>query len=128
MPAKTAILLVILLLTLPAVSQQGGKSIMGQVVDVTSNSITIQTKDKAQQEVLLSSQTKYQKNGAAVALTDVKVGDRVVVQADQNGETLTAHSVRFRTEMRLDRRNMKYPPKAGKDGEKQGASPNKTPK
>jgi hypothetical protein len=126
--AKIAIPLVILLLTLPAVSQHSGKSIMGQVVDVTSNSITVQTKDRSQQEVILTSQTAYQKNGATAAFTDVKIGDRVVVQADQNGETLTANSVRFRTEMRLDRRNMKYRPKAEKEGEKQGASPDKTPK
>lgn len=91
---------------------------IGKVTQITDKAITVQTKNNDRQEVALSKDTHYEKNGAAATRQDIRVGDRVTIAAEKTGDTLTAHTVRLRTEMRLDHRNPKYPFKKDKaDGQ-----------
>lgn len=93
---------------------QDGATFMGKVTQITDKSITVQTKDNDHQEIALSKTTRYEKNGAVGGRQDVKIGDRVIIDAEKAGDKLTANIIRFRTEMRLDRRNPKYPFKKDK--------------
>jgi len=39
--------------------------------------------------------TKYEKSGSAAAVTDLKVGDRVVIHAEKMSDKLMANEVKF---------------------------------
>src|SRR5258708_6353869 len=105
---------IILALALSLFARESGKLMMGKVTSTTDRSITIETKDNSRLQVAVTSTTRYEKNGSVAAFSDVKVGDMVVIHADKDGDAFIANIVRFRTELRLDRRNPKYPAKAQK--------------
>ena len=71
---------------------------MGTVKTISANSVTVET---AAQEpktitVALLPSTKFVKSGADASLKDLKVGDRVVVEAKENKDNkLEAVSVTF---------------------------------
>ena len=69
--------------------------VMGTVTAISSNSITVQTVDNKSPKVDVSAQTKFVKSGVAASIKDLKVGDRVVIDAGKIGEKLDAHQVRF---------------------------------
>jgi len=69
--------------------------VMGTVTAISNNSVTVQTVDKKSSTVEITAQTKFVKSGVAASIKDLKVGDRVVVDAGKIGEKLEAHQVRF---------------------------------
>jgi ribosomal protein S17 len=48
------------------------------------NSITVQTKTKDRLTVYKMPETKYEKSSAAASMTDLKVGNRVVIHATKS--------------------------------------------
>lgn len=80
----------------PAAWAHGGQDhLMGTVKAVDASSITVETKDKKETKVLVDANTKFEKSGAAAALKDLSVGDRVVIHAAKKGSDLTAVMVKF---------------------------------
>ena len=71
------------------------KHVMGKVTSISDNSITVETTSKQSVTVEVTDQTKFEKSGTAATLTDLKVGDKVVIHADPSGNKLIAHQVRF---------------------------------
>jgi ribosomal protein S17 len=69
--------------------------VMGKVIAMTDSSITVQTKAKNPVTVYTMAETKYENSGAAASMTDLKVGDRVVIHAEKMGEKLMANEVHF---------------------------------
>ena len=67
---------------------------MGTAIKVSLESVTVETTAKATVEVMISSDTKFSKDGAPAAPSDLHVGDRVVIHAlpMKNGK-LIAHTV-----------------------------------
>ncbi len=53
--------------------------VRGVVTQVSAQSITVQTADKATKTLTLTDKTTFQRSGKAAHLDDVKVGDRVVI-------------------------------------------------
>ena len=53
--------------------------VRGIVTQVSAQSITVQTADKATKTLTLTDKTTFQRSGKAAHLDDVKVGDRVVI-------------------------------------------------
>ncbi len=53
--------------------------VRGVVTQVSAQSITVQTADKATKTLTLTDKTTCQRSGKAAHLDDVKVGDRVVI-------------------------------------------------
>jgi hypothetical protein len=51
---------------------------------LTDNSITVQTKTKDRVTVYTMPETKYEKSGAAASMTDLKAGNRVVIQRNKD--------------------------------------------
>jgi Domain of unknown function (DUF5666) len=72
-----------------------GPHVMGKVTAMTDSSITVQTKAKDPVTVYTMPTTKYEKSGSAAAMTDLKIGDRVVIHAEKMGDKLMANEVQF---------------------------------
>ena len=53
--------------------------VRGVVTQVSAQSITVQTADKATKTLTLTDKTTFQRSGKAAHLDDVTVGDRVVI-------------------------------------------------
>ena len=96
---KRAIAAVALLFALSVMALAHGKEkhVMGTVTNISDTSITVQTKDKKSVAVDLSDKTKFEKSGAPATLKDLKVGDKVVIHADSEGDKLVANEVHFGT-------------------------------
>lgn len=78
-----------------ALAHGNERHVMGTVTSVGPNSITLETTAKKTITVKINDKTKFEKSGSAATLKDLKVGDRVVIHADQNGNKLTATEVQF---------------------------------
>jgi Domain of unknown function (DUF5666) len=92
------LLLCVPLLAILTFGHNGMEHVMGTVKAISANSVTVKT---AAQEpktitVALLPSTKFVKSGADASLKDLKVGDRVMVEAKENSsDKLEAVSVTF---------------------------------
>ena len=71
---------------------------MGTVKTVSANSVTVETVGKAPKTVTVAllPSTKFMKSGANASVNDLKVGDRVMIEAKENSaDKLEAASVAF---------------------------------
>lgn len=75
------------------------KHVTGVVEKITSDSVVVKTADGKSTEVKLVASTVYIMRSAKVdkpaKLSDLAVGDRVLIHATPKGETLEADEVRF---------------------------------
>lgn len=69
-----------------ATAHNGMEHVMGTIAAVTSNSVTVNTTQHKAVTVLIDPSTKFHNNNAAGSLSDLKVGDRVVIHAKPNAE------------------------------------------
>lgn len=70
--------------------------VMGTVTKVSDESATVETKTKSTVEVMITSDTKFSKNGAPAAPGDLHIGDRVVIHAmPMKDGKLMAHTVQI---------------------------------
>lgn len=77
-----------------AYAHGGMEHVMGTVASIDATSITVTTTDGKSQKVLLTVETKYARENTAIALSDVKVGDAVVIHATRKDNALTAATVK----------------------------------
>jgi hypothetical protein len=64
-----------------AFAHNGVEHVMGTVTAISAGSITVQTAQHTEATVLLDSSTKFTNKGAAAALKDLKIGERVIIDA-----------------------------------------------
>ena len=95
MKAFVKTIVTILLLTSAALAHGGAKHVMGTVTAIGQTSITIKTTADQSVEITTTAKTTYQRWGKTAAVRDLKVGDRVVVEAHEKGGKLEAEGVRF---------------------------------
>jgi hypothetical protein len=97
MKARILVLLACLSLAAAGVWAHGGEEhVIGTVTQVSANSIVVKTTAKAPVTVAVAPATKFIKSKAAVKVTDLSVGDRVVIHAiEGEDEKLTADTVEF---------------------------------
>jgi hypothetical protein len=79
-------------------AHNGMEHIMGTVKTISATAVTVETaaQDPKTITVALLPSTKFVKSGADASLKDLKVGDRVMVEAKENSsEKLEAVSVTF---------------------------------
>ncbi len=69
--------------------------VLGTVSKITANSVAVTTATGEVKTVTIVADTKFIKSGAAAGLSDLKVGDRVVIHAKPNGKALEAVEVKF---------------------------------
>ena len=63
-----------------------GDPILGTVTAVTADTFTIKDKDNKPVVIMLEKTTKYLMNEKPAKKTDLKVGDRVVIDAEMNAK------------------------------------------
>ena len=79
-------------------AHNGMEHVMGTVKTMSANSVTVETAAQNPQTVTLAllPSTKFVKSGATASLADLKVGDRVMIEAKENrSDKLEAVTVIF---------------------------------
>ncbi len=69
--------------------------VMGTVTQIDATSITVKTTTGEVKTVMIAADTKFEKGASAITQQDIKVGDRVVIHAKPQGNTLHATEVRI---------------------------------
>jgi hypothetical protein len=69
--------------------------VMGTVTNVDASSISVKVADGTVKVVKIMPATKFLKNNLAVTPQELKVGDRVVIHAKPDGDTLNATEVKI---------------------------------
>jgi hypothetical protein len=98
MKLRVALLSIALLFAVTSFAHNGNEHVMGTVTAISANSITVQpaAKDAKPATVAVVSSTMFMKSSAHASLQDLKVGDRVVIEAkDNKDDKLEAISVTF---------------------------------
>ena len=81
----TAVVLALLLASgAPAFAHGANAHVRGVVTQVSAQSITVQLADKTTKTLTVNAKTTFERAGKAAAMTDVKVGDRVVIDVPKN--------------------------------------------
>jgi hypothetical protein len=76
-----------------AFAHGGAEHVMGTVSKVSAESVTVHATDNKDVQVGLNAKTAYTRDKKKVAATDMKVGDRVMIEAKEVDEKLVADSV-----------------------------------
>lgn len=98
MKLRVMLLSCTLLFAMAGFAHNGNEHVMGTVTAISANSITVQPAGKETQATTISvlSSTMFMKSAAQASLQDLKVGDRVVIEAKENkDDKLVAVSVTF---------------------------------
>jgi len=69
-----------------AYAHNGVEHVMGTITAITDSSITVDTVKHTAVTVLIDPTTKFTKNDTQSSRNDVKVGDRVVIDAKENSD------------------------------------------
>jgi len=67
-------------------AHNGVEHIMGTVTALTDSSVTVETVRHTSATVLIDPTTKFSKDGAEASRKDLKVGDRVAIDAKENSD------------------------------------------
>ena len=78
-----------------AFGHDGAEHVMGTLSKVSSQSVTVNTMDKKVVQVGLNSKTAYTRDDKKVSASEMKVGDRVMIEAKEVDEKLVADSVKL---------------------------------
>ena len=78
-----------------ALAHGGFEHVMGTVTKISAQSVTVTTAAKKTVDVGINAKTTYTRGDKAVTVGDMKVGDRVVIDATEVNEALTAASVKL---------------------------------
>ena len=74
----------------------GGEThILGTVTALDAQHVVVKTKEGQTLSIRVTQKTKYREGETAATGADLKVGDRVYVEAARDGDTLTASEIRF---------------------------------
>jgi hypothetical protein len=97
MKTKLTVVLTLLVILVSAAFAHGDKKhVIGTLEKVNADSLVVKTADGKSVGVNLGPSTVYvTKDGKPARLTDLAVGERVVIHATPKGETLVADEVRF---------------------------------
>ena len=80
-----------------AYAHNGVEHLMGTITKVSAEAVTVETTGKKIVEISVNSKTKYTRNDKAAVASDMKVGDRVMINAKQVNEKLVADTVKLGT-------------------------------
>ena len=80
-----------------AFGHEGSEHVMGTVAKVSAQSVMVNTTGKKTVEVGLTAKTTYTRDKKKVTAGDMKVGDRVMIEAKEVNEKLVADSVQLGT-------------------------------
>lgn len=91
----------VLLFSLALLAHGDKKHVMGTVEKIGTDSVVVKTNDGKSVEVKLTPSTMYVSHAGnqdkPAKLSDLAVGDRVIIHATPSGETLSADQIKFTT-------------------------------
>jgi hypothetical protein len=94
-----ALLAAVVLMATVALAHGDKKHVVGTLEKINAGSVVVKTADGKSVEVKLVASTIYVSHigneDKSAQLSDLAVGDRVVIHATPNGETLEANEVKF---------------------------------
>jgi hypothetical protein len=93
--AITVVLVSAFLIAAASWAKEGSQRIVGTVESRTGQQLKVRTPEGRVISIGLSKGTRYRKGSGAAALSDVKAGARVVVEAQRTGSRWVARSVRI---------------------------------
>lgn len=73
----------------------GNTDIMGTVTSVSAEQVIVKDREGKSVTVRVTKDTKYRKGDAPGAAADLKVGDRVVIEAVGKADAYSAEEIRF---------------------------------
>lgn len=79
MRQRIALVFLVFLSGAVAFAHDGKEHVHGVVTAITPNSITVETAPSAAKTLTLDKKTSYKRGGKAAKVTDIKIGDSVVV-------------------------------------------------
>ena len=79
-----AVLAMVLALGVPAFAHGNNVHVRGVVTQISAQSITVQLANKTTKTLTLNAKTTFERAGKPAAKSDVKVGDRVVIDVPKN--------------------------------------------
>jgi hypothetical protein len=93
--SQIALVVVLAVALLPTIaSAHGGEEhVVGTVTKISAVSVTVKRTDGKIVEVGFDAKTTYSRANQPIQKTDIKVGDRVVIHANEVNEKLVAHTV-----------------------------------
>ena len=92
---KTILVLAILALTATAFAHGDMEHVLGTVTAITDHSVTVKTPKGEVMEVEVDKTTKVVQSERSISLSDIHVGDRVVIHARKHDDKLMAAEVRL---------------------------------
>ena len=92
---QVAFLAIVSLALLPtiAIAHGGEEHVTGTVTKISDTSVTVKTTAGKTVEVGFDAKTTYAQGKATIQKTDIKVGDKIVIHAEEVNEKLVAHTV-----------------------------------
>lgn len=84
--AVAVLVLVLGLAAVPALAHGNNIHVRGVVTQVSAQSITVQLADNSTKTLTLTAKTAFLKSGKPAAMTDVKIGDRVVIDLPKDSK------------------------------------------
>jgi uncharacterized protein DUF5666 len=90
----------VMVLTSTVWAHGGELHVMGTVTRVDKMSLTLRSTEGAVKTVMAMKETRVVKNGSAAKIEDVKVGDRVVIHAQEKGGLLQATEIKVANEIK----------------------------
>jgi hypothetical protein len=78
-----------------AFAHEGHAHVLGTVVGVDAKYLDVKSADEKVSRIFLVKTTRYLLRGEAVSASTLKIGSRVLIDADRKGEALEAREVRF---------------------------------
>jgi hypothetical protein len=95
MAIRSFLLLICTALIVTPVLAHDGAHVLGTVTKVSQDRLTVEQRNKSVAEVAILPTTTFTRDTAPAKLADVKVGDRVAINAVEKAGKLVAESVRF---------------------------------
>jgi len=94
-PPGTLLVFAIIFAAAFSFAHGGFEHVMGTVSKITPQSVTVTTTDNKTVDVAINAKTTYARGTQKVSATDLKVGDRVVIDATGEAPKLVAASVKI---------------------------------
>lgn len=95
MKAFALALVALVSLSATAWAHNGAEHMRGTVTEITDKTITVQMPNKTTMTVRFAADTKFDRNGKPAAATDVKAGDRVVIDYVTKDKQMIAKGVKI---------------------------------
>jgi Cu/Ag efflux protein CusF len=95
MKRSIQVLAVIFVFSMMAFAHGKQQKFMGTVKEISANQIVITTTDGRIRNIETGPETKFLNGGQPAKASDLAIGERVVIEADEHGGKLIAEKVKF---------------------------------